>query len=117
MCLIGYKYFSSTPLTAQLLPFIYVANTLVRREESLLYNDQFMALFCVLGVYFIICKDLPLAAAFMFTFSLGIKAGAILYMPAFLGAVQYRYGIFKLVICIAIILAWQVIIALPFVLP
>ena len=89
-----------------MLPFMYVANTLVRREESLLYNDQFMAFFCVLGIYYIVCKDMPAASAFMFSFSLGIKAGAILFMPAFLGIVMYRHGIFKLIICIVIIIGW-----------
>ncbi len=96
---------------------MYVANTLVRREESLLYNDQFMAFFCVLGIYFIVCKDMPAVSAFMFTLSLGIKAGAVLFMPAFLGSVMYRYGIFKLVLCMIIIVGWQVVIAAPFVLP
>lgn len=102
-------------MTAQLLPFVYVANSLVRREESLLYNDQFMAFFCVLGIYFIICKDMPLISAYMFTISLGIKAGAILFMPAFFGIIMYRYGLTRLTMCLIIIIVWQIIIALPFV--
>jgi len=65
-----------------------------------------MAFFCVLGIYFIVCKDMPTVSALMFTLGLGIKAGAILYMPAFLGIVMYRYGIFKLIMCIIIILGW-----------
>ena len=53
----------------------------------------------------------------MFSVSLGIKAGGILYMPALLGAIQYRFGIFKLLSCVVVIFAWQLIIAAPFVLP
>ena len=57
VCLVGFEYFKDEPWKAQFLPFLYVANTLARREESLLYNDQFMAFFCVLGLYFIVCKN------------------------------------------------------------
>ena len=52
------------------------------------------------------CKDMPSVAALMFTLSLGIKAGAILFMPAFLGVVMYRYGLFKLILCVVIIIGW-----------
>lgn len=42
--LIGYTYFEGREELAQLIPFILVANQDERKEEGLLYNDQFMAL-------------------------------------------------------------------------
>ena len=103
-------------MVAQLLPFMYLANTLVRREESLLYNDQFMAFFCVLGIYFLVCKDMPWVSALMFSVSISIKAGAILFMPTFLGSIMYRHGTTNLTVCIAIIIIMNVLIAGPFIL-
>jgi hypothetical protein len=72
--------------TQQLVAFIYMANTRVRREESLLYNDQFMELLCVLGIYLMV-KGWPLVSALLFSMAIGLKAGAVLYLPAVLGII------------------------------
>ena len=92
-----------------------LSNHCVRREESLLFNDQIMYSLSIMGIYAISCLGRPLLAAVFFTFSMSIKAGTILYMPAFLGVVQYRFGIGYLIISIIIILNWQYIVAKPYI--
>jgi hypothetical protein len=64
-----------------------MANSRVRREESLLYNDQFMEMICVLGIYLIAVKGNPVAASAVFSVAISLKAGAILYVPALLGVI------------------------------
>lgn len=53
-------------------------------------------------------------ASFFLSCAIGIKAGAILLLPAFLGTIQYRFGIAYLITSMAIILALQVAFAAPF---
>ena len=54
VCQIGYSYFRDRPKIAQLICYIFLANSSVRREESSLFNDQFLALFSVIGIYFLV---------------------------------------------------------------
>jgi hypothetical protein len=54
VCQIGFSYFRDQPKIPQLLCYIFLANTAVRREESSLFNDQFLAFFSVLSVYFLV---------------------------------------------------------------
>ena len=91
MLLISYEYFPKKQ--TQLLVFIYLANASVRREESHLHNDSFMALFCVMAVYKLAVQDSPIAASLLLSAGISLKAGAVLYLPSFLGTIQYRYGI------------------------
>lgn len=73
-----------------------------------------MALFGVLGIYFLAnCNDVELSALF-FGMALSLKAGGILYLPAFLGTVQYRFGLIKLIAAIIIVFGYQILVAVPF---
>lgn len=49
MLLLAYEYFPRKQ--AQLVVFITLANTAVRREEAFLHNDSFMAFLCAVAVY------------------------------------------------------------------
>ena len=48
--------------------------------------------------------------------ALGVKAGIILMLPSLLGSIMYNHGLKMLIICTAVIVSFQVLIALPFVL-
>jgi hypothetical protein len=43
-----------------------------------------------------------------------MKAGVMLMLPAFLGAVQYAFGTRKLILCLIVIIGFQILVALPF---
>ena len=48
--------------------------------------------------------------------ALGVKAGIILIIPSLLGSIMYNHGLKMLLICVTIIVSFQALIALPFVL-
>jgi Gpi18-like mannosyltransferase len=60
-------------------------------------------------------NDKPVRAAIFMSLGLSVKAGALLYVPAFLGWIQYKYGLIKLGMVATIIAVIQVSVALPFV--
>lgn len=64
-----------------------LSNHCVRREESLLFNDQVMYSLCLVGIYLLSVRGWPLLAAFFFSLSMSVKAGTMLYMPAVLGVI------------------------------
>ena len=64
-----------------------------------------MQFFCVLAVFFLSNLNSYTFSAFFLSAAISIKASAIFYIPAFLGTIQYRYGIIKLIFCIAIIVS------------
>jgi uncharacterized membrane protein len=67
-------------------------------------------------LFFYSCfKNQPYRAAIFMSLSLSLKADAVLYVPAFLGWIQYKYGMLKLTSVVVIALAIQVAVALPFV--
>ena len=88
----------------QLICFMMLSNHCVRREESLLFNDQIMYTLTLLGVYLLAVRGWPLTSALFFSLSMSIKAGTMLYMPAMLGIVQYRFGILYLAGAVLVIL-------------
>lgn len=48
--------------------------------------------------------------------ALSVKAGVILLIPALLGQVQYNHGTIMLLTCLAVIIGFQIVTALPFIL-
>lgn len=72
-----------------------------------------MMMYMVIAVY-MFASSRPLQGSFWFTMALGIKAGVILIIPALLGSVMYNHGLFKLILSILVIIGFQVVIALPF---
>jgi len=50
----------------------------------------------------------------MATLALSIKAGVILLLPGFLGQIQYNYGTLTLLKCITVLVAFQILVAVPF---
>jgi predicted membrane-bound dolichyl-phosphate-mannose-protein mannosyltransferase len=84
--LIGFEYFENDASVSQLICFVLLANSSVRREESAMYNDQFMAFFQVLAIYLLV-KRKVFWASMSFSAALSIKAGAVLMLPVFLGTV------------------------------
>ena len=81
----------------------------------MMYNDQIMQFLCLMAVYSISCINSCILAALFFTFAISMKASALFYIPAFLGTVQYRFGIKWLIFSIIVIISWQIFVALPFV--
>ena len=86
-----------------------------RGYYSSMFNDEIMMLYLLLAVYFLI-KSKPIVASFFLTLGLSVKAGMLLLIPSFLGSIQMNHGTIKLVTCIVLIIGFQVVIALPFVL-
>lgn len=68
----------------------------------------------LVGVYLLSVKGWPLLSAFFFSLSMSIKAGTMLYMPAMLGIIQYRFGILYLVGSVITLVLPQVYLAWPF---
>jgi len=78
----------------------------MRMYERLLVNDQFMHLGAIIAIWLIVCKKSPLSSCLMLSVALSIKSGIMLYLPAFLGSLQYMYGIKTLVFGFTIIIAF-----------
>jgi len=64
-----------------------------------------MNLFCTLAIYLISNLNSWMMSSLFFSFAISMKASAIFYMPAFLGIVQYRYGIVRLILCFVIMVS------------
>ena len=80
-----------------------------------MYNDEIMILYLILCVYYVL-RNRPILASVFFTLGLSVKAGLILLIPGFFGQMHYNFGTIKLIISFVIIMGFQVLIALPFVL-
>ena len=80
-----------------------------------MYNDQIMFMYLVFSMYFI-ANSRPVLGSIFFTLAYSVKAGTLLMLPAYLGSCQYFYGTRTLLVCTAIIISFQIVIALPFVL-
>jgi Gpi18-like mannosyltransferase len=102
---LSFRYFKNEPFKAQLVCLMLVANEEMREINQLLFNDSILALYVVLCIYFV-SGNRPLLAAQMLTMAMSIKAGAMLLVPSFLGAIQYQWGTLKLVIVLIIIVSW-----------
>lgn len=101
---------------AQLIGFILLTNPWDRTFYTYMYNDQIMTLYILFCMYFTLANK-PMRASFFFTLGLSVKAGVLLLLPAFLGQMQYNYGTVNLIKSIALILAFQVLVAAPFIAP
>lgn len=100
---------------AQLIGFIMLANVQDKEMYSEMYNDELMMLYLLLSVYSAL-KDQPTMSSVFFTLAMSMKAGAILMVPAFLGSMFINYGAIELFKNIFIVVGFQVLIALPFIL-
>ena len=69
----------------------------------------------IVSIYLLL-KNKPVLASCFVTLALSIKAGVILLLPAFLGSIQLNFGTRSLLKSIVIIVGFQVLISLPFVL-
>lgn len=96
---------ASRSSTGQLLAFAFIANHLDRHFILGMFNDQHMALFIVLTIHSL-ASDRLLLALFSFSLAYGIKAGALLLIPALLGSIQYNYGTISTVMSIVSIVAF-----------
>lgn len=63
-----------------------LANKESRGYYSTMYNDEIMMLYMLIAIYYSI-KSKPIVASVFLTLGLSVKAGVILLMPGFLGAV------------------------------
>lgn len=52
-----------------------------------MFNDEIMGMYLVLTIYLIGAKHKPMMAALALTVGLSMKAGVMLLLPSFLGAV------------------------------
>lgn len=117
---ISYVYFrdskdSRHSSKGQLIAFILLTNPGDHKWYGEMFNDEIMALYLVVCIYLTITNR-PILASFFFTLALSIKAGPYLLMPAFLGAVHFNYGTIVLLTSVALIIGFQVLVALPFLL-
>ena len=109
------EYDETLSSRAQMIAFILVGNKGDRSYWSSMYNDEIMMLYMLIAIYYML-RNKPLIGSFWVTMALGVKAGVILLLPGLLGQIQYNHGTIKLLLSIAIIVGFQVIAALPFVL-
>jgi uncharacterized membrane protein len=79
-----------------------------------MFNDEIMGMYLVLTIYLLGTQNKPMLAALALTAGLSMKAGVMLMLPAFLGAVQYAFGTYKLIGCLLVIVGFQILVALPF---
>mmetsp|Transcript_13789 Transcript_13789/g.21540 ORF Transcript_13789/g.21540 Transcript_13789/m.21540 type:complete len:209 (-) Transcript_13789:229-855(-) len=79
-----------------------------------LFNDEIMILYIVLAIYLMV-KNQPLLAALLISLGLSVKAGVILFLPAFLGSIQYYFGTLKLFLALLILIGLQAAMAWPFI--
>lgn len=101
----AYKYSGRNTLKAQMVGFVLLANEEARELNLLCYNDTLLGIYVILCIYFC-CNKMPNTAALMLSLSISIKVGGMLLLPAFLGVVQYQYGILKLFSAVGIIISF-----------
>ena len=85
---------------------IWLSTERDRELYQLMFNDEIMGLYLVLAIYLIGTKNMPVGAALALTTGLSMKAGVMLILPGFLGAVQYAFGTYKLFGCLIVIVAF-----------
>ena len=121
---IAYLYWNSdkaesakrNAIRAQTVSLIYCANHFDKVDLWFNYhNDNIMSFFLVVAVYYLFTSR-PWLASVFYTISLSIKAGSILLLPTLLGSIQLNFGTRTLLGAVVIIVAWQILVALPFVL-
>jgi len=65
-----------------------------------------MHLGAIVAIWLIVCKKSPLSSCLMLSVAMSIKSGIMLYLPAFLGSLQYLYGLKTLLLGFTIIVAF-----------
>ena len=81
---IAYVYFEKTPGKAQIMAFVLLGNDNERKLYGWMFNDEIMALYLIICIYFC-ATNRPYLATFFFTLGLSVKAGCLLLLPAFFG--------------------------------
>ena len=107
---IAYVYFRESKdynysAKGQMIAFILLTNPGDRKWYGLMYNDELMALYLIICIYFTITNR-PMIASCFFTLGLSMKAGLILLMPAFLGSVHFNHGTVVLVSSLLLIVGF-----------
>ena len=87
----GGNYDYNYSKTAQLIAFFFIAADGERRLQMGMFNDIIMNMYIVICFY-CFAKDRLLLAGVFFSLALGLKAGAVLTIPAILGLCQYNHG-------------------------
>jgi len=85
-----------------MIALILLANGEDRSQFVQMYNDEIMILYIVISIYQAM-KGRPILSTFFITMALGVKAGVLLILPAFLGQIQYNYGTIQLIKCIVLL--------------
>lgn len=80
-----------------------------------MFNDEIMLAYIVLAMYNL-SKRRPYWCLFFFSLAYGVKAGALLMIPAMLGSIQMNHGPVKLLVSLAFMILFQIGLALPFLL-
>lgn len=71
-----------------MVAFVLVASHRDREKWSHMYNDEFMVLYVLLCIFYAL-RNKPLKSAFWISVAMGLKAGALLLLPALLGHIQF----------------------------
>ena len=100
-------------MRAQFAVFMILSNEYARELNQQCFNDSLMVFYMFLGFYLLV-ENQSVLAALMMTVGLSIKVGPLLLLPALLGWIQYHNGTKKTLICLIIIVGFQLMIALPF---
>lgn len=90
----------------QLVCFMLLGNQEVREFNQMLFNDSITVVYAAVAMYCLIVKANPIQASFWFTNALGVKAGAVLLLPTFLGWIQYKHGVRNLLVAITVIIGF-----------
>lgn len=81
----AYLYFDNK-LKAQLMAFCFLAVYKERENWAQMFNDEVMMLYLAMSIYFL-AKGKPMIGVFWFSMAYGMKAGALLLIPAMLGSI------------------------------
>ena len=103
ICEIARKYFKTRPALHQLLVFILLTNHGTRLQTYELQNDMFVIFYIVASMWALQVRK-PLLASLLFSLALSNKAGAIFFLPALFGIIQYLDGTFMLIKGVCVIL-------------
>jgi hypothetical protein len=113
---LSYMYFNPVKKAekAQMIAFILFSNPMDRFLHHMAFNDQFMMLYMLIAVYLIL-NNYPVASSLMVSVALSMKAGVLFVLPGFMGSIQYNFGTITLIKSILVLFAFQVLVALPFI--
>ena len=80
-----------------------------------MFNDQVMMLYLLIGLFHLF-QNKPITSICWITLALSVKAGVMLVLPALLGSIQFNFGTRTLLKCMTILVGFQILVSLPFIL-